>query len=110
MKVLLAPSEKKTKGGSEEFFSSFFEIQKEAIEKFDTFLQTNTDTKNFCKDKTPILKRKAKKAILRYSGVAFSHLDYESLDDASKEWLDENLLIFSNLFGILKANDNFLMV
>jgi cytoplasmic iron level regulating protein YaaA (DUF328/UPF0246 family) len=105
MKVLLAPSEKKTKGGSEEFFSSFFEIQKEAIEKFDTFLQTNTDTKNFCKDKTPILKRKAKKAILRYSGVAFSHLDYESLDDASKEWLDENLLIFSNLFGILKAND-----
>ena len=105
MKILLAPSEKKTKGGNEEFFSSFFEIQKEAIERFDTFLQTNTDTKNFCEDKTPILKRKAKKAILRYSGVAFSYLDYESLDDASKEWLDENLLIFSNLFGVLKAND-----
>ena len=68
-------------------------------------MQTNTDTKNFCEDKTPILKRKAKKAILRYNGVAFSHLDYESLDDASKEWLDENLLIFSHLFGVLKAND-----
>jgi cytoplasmic iron level regulating protein YaaA (DUF328/UPF0246 family) len=104
MKILLAPSERKTKGGNEAPFFSF-KIQDEAIKRYDEFLQTTDDVKNFGEDKTPVLSRPCKDAILRYSGVAFEYLDYESLDNVSKEWLNENLIIFSNLFGILKPTD-----
>lgn len=44
--------------------------------------------------------------IKRYSGVAFKYLDFDSLDNDSKDYLGENLLIFSNLFGVLRANDD----
>jgi len=42
---------------------------------------------------------------LRYSGVAFDYLKYEELDTSSKEWIDKNVFIFSNLFGVIKAGD-----
>jgi len=45
------------------------------------------------------------KAIERYSGVAFDYLDYPSLDKLSQRYINENLILFSNLFGILKASD-----
>lgn len=45
------------------------------------------------------------KAVLRYSGVAYDYLDYRSLDDESKEFIDKNVIIFSNLFGMVMAGD-----
>jgi cytoplasmic iron level regulating protein YaaA (DUF328/UPF0246 family) len=45
------------------------------------------------------------KAIERYTGVAFDYLSYETLDADAKAYLDKNLLIFSNLFGVLGAGD-----
>ncbi len=42
------------------------------------------------------------KAVQRYSGVAYKYLDYESLED--KKFIDENLIIFSNLFGPILAD------
>ena len=32
-------------------------------------------------------------------------MDYENLDSNSKKWIDENVLIFSNLFGVISAKD-----
>ena len=112
MKILLAPSETKSKGGNfppvnkDSFiFPEIYEKREEIIKKYDEFLKTTDDIKNFGEDKSSVFTRETKKAILRYTGVAFKHLDYESLDENSKNWIDENVLIFSNLFGVISAND-----
>lgn len=44
-------------------------------------------------------------SILRYSGVAYGALDFESLPQKAQNYLKERVLIFSNLFGILRADD-----
>ncbi len=109
MKILLAPSERKSLGGDKSFnISSFRELnplREEAIKKYDEFIQKTDDIKNFGDIKTPIKERPAKEAILRYTGVAFEYLDYPTLPNEAKEYLNENLIIFSNLFGILKPTD-----
>ena len=112
MKILLAPSESKSKGGEfppvikESFiFPEIYDKRVEIIKKYDEFLKTTDDIKNFGEDKSSIFTRPTKKAILRYNGVAFKHLDYKSLNKDSKSWIDENVLIFSNLFGVIKANN-----
>ena len=56
--------------------------------------------------KKDILKEKTTKAINRYDGVAFSYLDYESLKDKEKTYINKNTIIFSNLFGPISANDD----
>jgi len=112
MKILLAPSERKTKGGNfppinetSFIFPEIYEKRVEIIKKYDEFLKTTDDTKNFGTDKTSIFIRPTKKAILRYSGVAFEHLDYNSLDKEAQKYIDKNVLIFSNLFGVISAKD-----
>ncbi|WP_338072289.1 YaaA family protein [Halarcobacter anaerophilus] len=45
------------------------------------------------------------KAIQRYNGVAFDALDYNSLDKDAQIYIDENVILFSNLFGPLLAKD-----
>ena len=112
MKILLAPSESKLKGGdfppinkNSFIFPEIYNKRTEIIKKYDEFLKTTDDIKNFGDDKSSIFTRPTKKAILRYTGVAFKHLDYESLDKDSKRWIDENVYIFSNLFGVISAND-----
>lgn len=45
------------------------------------------------------------KAIARYTGVAFDHLDYVGLDEAAKNYIDTHVILFSNLFGVLRASD-----
>jgi cytoplasmic iron level regulating protein YaaA (DUF328/UPF0246 family) len=52
-----------------------------------------------------IFKDPTLKAIERYSGVAYEYLDYASLQQEERHFLDENLLIFSNLFGPILARD-----
>lgn len=46
------------------------------------------------------------KAIERYSGVAYEYLDYVSLGEEEKKYIDSHVIIFSNLFGPLLASDN----
>ncbi len=55
--------------------------------------------------KIDILKAKTNKAILRYSGVGYEYLGYKNLLEDEKEFLDNHLIIFSNLFGPLLAKD-----
>jgi hypothetical protein len=46
------------------------------------------------------------KAIKLYTGVAFDYLDYSTLNDEAKSYIEDNVIIFSNLFGAVKAGDN----
>ena len=54
--------------------------------------------------KTNIYNQPTLKAIQRYTGVAFEAISYDSLDKSSQNYIDQNILIFSNLFGVLNAN------
>ncbi len=45
------------------------------------------------------------KAVRRYDGVAYDYLGYDNLDDEARCYIDENLVIFSNLFGPVCAKD-----
>lgn len=45
-------------------------------------------------------------AIELYSGVAFQGLSYPTLSQQSKDFILEKVLIFSNLFGVLRAKDS----
>ena len=44
-------------------------------------------------------------ALERYDGVAYDYLDYASLEEEAKAYLQSNLIIFSNLFGPLRGGD-----
>ncbi|AFL67698.1 YaaA family protein [Sulfurospirillum barnesii] len=45
------------------------------------------------------------KAIERYTGVAYQYLDFKTLDAPSQSFLENNVMIFSNLFGPLLGKD-----
>lgn len=122
MKILLAPSETKVVGGeglfkpSTLFFTALHPKQTELIAHYNnTVLNASDETlsKMFGIKKLPeiahyrhdITTQPTMRAIERYSGVAFDYLDYPSLDKESQEHLNEHLIVFSNLFGILKADD-----
>ena len=44
-------------------------------------------------------------AIERYSGVAFGYLDYASLSKDAQEYLKQQVIIFSNLYGPILGGD-----
>jgi len=44
-------------------------------------------------------------AIERYNGVAYDYLDFNSLHVEAQEYLKENTIIFSNLYGAILAGD-----
>ncbi len=120
MKILLAPSETKLRGGQGHFDISsiiFKEISQEREKLINMYkeLLKNGETDEIFGLKKPqdityyqtqtITDQPTLKAIQRYTGVAFDYLDYPSLPVKAKSYLDNNLLIFSNLFGILQASD-----
>lgn len=44
-------------------------------------------------------------AIERYQGVAYDYLKYSSLDENAQEYLKQNTIIFSNLYGPILGGD-----
>lgn len=44
-------------------------------------------------------------AIKRYSGVMYNAIDYENMSEKGKSFFDNNFLIFSWMYGILKPQD-----
>ncbi|AXK49736.1 hypothetical protein CRU87_03435 [Aliarcobacter trophiarum LMG 25534] len=123
MKILFSPSETKNSGGDKKnfdknsvIFPELFNKRLEILNSYNNFLKTATvseleklfGTKKYDvieKYKMNIFKNPLLKAIQRYEGVAYDYLDYENLDESSKKYIDENVLIFSNLFGVIKASD-----
>ena len=123
MKILFSPSEAKTAASSNKFidrgdfiFPNLYKKRCEILKIYDDFLQTATvekisklfGVKNLTDEpslRESLFKKGAVKAVLRYDGVAYKHLDYRSLDNAAQEFIDKNTLIFSNLFGPVLAAD-----
>lgn len=124
MKILFSPSEAKsdftdTKALHKKslYFPKKFEDRLFIIDKFATFLSNSSVTdlqKLFgIKDEKECLRLKdidllsslTCKAINRYTGVAYKYLDFDSLNENDKNWIYENTLIFSNLFGPILAKD-----
>lgn len=123
MKILFSPSETKNSGGlNKSFYNSSFifpelySFREEILNKYNNFIKTASKAqleKLFGTKKDEIINLYKKdifqspimKAILRYEGVAYDYLEYKVLDKNEQKYIDENVLIFSNLFGVLKASD-----
>ncbi len=123
MKILFSPSETKNSGGIEKSFDKNSFIFPELFEKrMEIVTQYNEFVKNASKDelskifgtkkedvinqyKKDIFTSPTMKAIQRYEGVAYDYLEYNNLKENEKEYIDENVLIFSNIFGVIKSGD-----
>ncbi|CAA6813113.1 MAG: UPF0246 protein YaaA [uncultured Sulfurovum sp.] len=122
MKILLAPSETKTHGGCENFsletllFPELNSTRKSVLHKYMNLLQKNNleelskifglkkeaDLNYHNKD---IIHELTMKAIERYTGVAFEYLNYVGLTEYQQNYIDKNVILCSNLFGFLRADD-----
>jgi len=122
MKILLAPSETKLSSGTQNFnlntllFQELTPTRKEILHKYINILQKNNFSelsKMFGLKKEAdvnyhnrdIIHELTMKAIERYTGVAFDYLKYKSLEEDSQEYIDKNVILCSNLFGFLRADD-----
>jgi cytoplasmic iron level regulating protein YaaA (DUF328/UPF0246 family) len=65
-------------------------------------LKKEADIRAHIKD---IIHEPAMKAIERYTGVAFDYLDYPALDEEARKYVDSHVILHSNLFGYLRADD-----
>jgi cytoplasmic iron level regulating protein YaaA (DUF328/UPF0246 family) len=123
MKILLAPSETKTLHNDTLFdiqnllFASNLPQREKILNSYNAIIENN-DTKEIqkmfgLKKESDIAQylfeinktSPACKAIKLYTGVAFDHLDFQSLDEKSKNYIEKNVIIFSNLFGPILAGD-----
>lgn len=122
MKILLAPSETKTEGGDGKLDLNSLILDQinpsrdELISKYQSIVDSNdierlkelfgikkeSEIEKYIVD---LKNSTVKKAIERYSGVAYDYIDYSNLDIKAKEYIDSNLLIFSNLFGVVRADN-----
>ena len=123
MKILLAPSETKRSGGETPFdvssllFGELLPYRNKLLHQYTNLLQRGdlaqlsrmfglkkeSDIRAHIKD---IIHEPAMKAIERYTGVAFDYLDYMQLDNTAQSYIDTHVILFSNLFGVLRANDH----
>lgn len=123
MKILFSPSEAKNPDNDFDpihkqsfIFEELFEYRLEALRHFQNYILKANDKdlsqlfglkneKEFTPFKQDILSLETNLAIKRYSGVSYEYLDYESLDTKAQNFLLENTVIFSNLFGPILAKD-----
>jgi cytoplasmic iron level regulating protein YaaA (DUF328/UPF0246 family) len=123
VKILLAPAETKIDGGyglpfcKENFYlDSLFDSKKIVFDKYQEFISKNDIEKlsswfglknldEVKKYSIPLENQPTIKAIQRYTGVVFKALNYDSLDKTGQKYCDENVMIFSNLFGVLNGGD-----
>lgn len=123
MKILFSPSEAKFKSGTTEklnkksfIFPDLFNKRLEVLSQYQDFID-NAENKDLQKlfgtkkqdlidyYKGNLLEKELKKVIERYDGVAFDYLKYQELSEKEKDYIDKNVMIFSNLFGPVLAGD-----
>lgn len=123
MKILLAPAETKNSGGNLAVYGKNNFCFPELFEKRDAIVQMyeahvkSSDTKALSawfglknekevqKYAHTLLDKPGMKAIQRYNGVAFDALEYENLTAQEQSYIDNNVVLFSNLFGPILASD-----
>ena len=118
LKILFSPSEGKNIGGDEKKRELFGAIEardkilkaynqivlskdEELIKKL-FGMKKFTDCEPYIND---IFNSPLMSAIERYQGVAYDYLRYRELDSNAQEYLKENSVIFSNLYGPLLGGD-----
>jgi len=124
MKILFSPSESKSIESPHKaidfknlLFENLADKRKYAVEKYQNFIDnaTTDELKKIYGIKNEklldtlsninILQNDTQKAILRYNGVGYEYLAYHTLDKKAQKFLDNNMIIFSNLFGAILAKD-----
>jgi len=125
LKILFSPSESKTELlknppiDKDSFCcKDLYAKREEIIEKYQKILDSN-DMKRLksifglkdeqrCRELANIDIKSSStcRAIQRYSGVAYEHLNYNTLSKRYQAYIDSNTIIFSNLFGPVLAQDN----
>ena len=58
----------------------------------------------FHRQNQDIFKSHCAKAIERYTGVVYEYLNWETLDENAKDYMEKHVRIFSGLFGLLTPN------
>ncbi len=122
MKILLAPSETKRSGGENSFdpgtllFESLTPYRIKLLHTYINILQQGDmqvlskmfglkKEADILANKQDIVHELTMKAIERYTGVAFDYLGYDKLDKTVQTYIDKNVILFSNLFGPIRADD-----
>ena len=123
MKILFSPSEAKSAlsnglaiNEKSFVFENLYDKRAEILKRYDDFLKiadVNQISKLFgiknLKDddelRQSVFYKGVAKAVLRYDGVAYRHLAYKTLPEEAKKFIDENTMIFSNLFGPILAKN-----
>jgi len=122
MKILLAPSETKKSGGefpfdpSQLLFKELAPFRTKLLHAYVNVLQKGdlaVLSKMFGLKKEADIRSNQRdmiheltmKAIERYTGVAFDYLGYTELDASAQQYIDSHVILFSNLFGPIKASD-----
>ncbi len=123
MIILFSPSEAKQPGGNNipiakehYLFPELFHYRATLLHAYNNYL-LNASTEalvklfgskkestlaQYCHD---IFTQPTMKAVERYSGVAYDYLQYTRLTPSEQTYIDRNVIIFSNLFGPLRAGD-----
>jgi len=121
MFILFAPSEDKREGGDTAFLPSslLFGLEKSRDEMLDSYkvlidaqnpvqlqeLFGIKDPDKYQRFLKPLDTALCLQAIERYSGVAYEYLNYLALPQNAQEYLAKKVIIFSNLFGPIRASD-----
>lgn len=122
MKILFSPSEAKKSGGELSFNPSSLLFEDLAPHRIKLLhMYTNVLQKgdmqilskmfgikkevDILKHKKDIIHELTMKAIERYTGIAFGYLDYNELDASAQNYVDDNVILFSNLFGPILASN-----
>lgn len=123
MIILFSPSEGKREGGTlpplnqeSLIFPDLFSKRIEVIEQYEKLTQSGSDaqlyelfgikdTKEYERYRKSLRSTPTMKAIERYDGVAYDYLEYSKLSIETQSYIDNNTIIFSNLFGPLRASD-----
>jgi len=124
VKILLAPAETKNEGGTEKFlsednfkFKSLYCVQKPIIDVYEEYIKHLDEEqlslwfglknkKEVQKYRQSLYTQPTMKAIQRYNGVAYDAINYTELPLKAQEYIDNNVIIFSNLFGVVSALDS----
>lgn len=123
MKILLAPAETKNSGGEERAFCKenfcfpeLFDKREEIFKAYENLLLESSIEElskwfglkkvvEVEKYKQSLINKPTMKAINRYNGVAFDALDYSNLQKKQQNYINKNVILFSNLFGPILASD-----
>jgi cytoplasmic iron level regulating protein YaaA (DUF328/UPF0246 family) len=123
MIILFSPSEGKREGGTLSplnqqslIFPDLFSKRLDVIEQYQELILKGSDEelhalfgikdpKEYGRYKHNVSVVSTMKAIERYDGVAYDYLTYNQLKPDAQEYIDTHTIIFSNLFGPIRAGD-----